>query len=117
MRITDKVLPYPLDESLSFQIPQCYDSTKRFLLGHLGEKLLVAICTNQSAVSGKESDRTVNAIIRASQKLGIDEWVADKLYPKRGTNSLEVAILSFDNDLAEENCDVIVNFLQEQKII
>lgn len=49
MRVTNRVFPYPAGESPSFQYPEHYDPAERFLLGRLGERPLVAICTNPSA--------------------------------------------------------------------
>ena len=116
MRVTNRVLRYPDGEKPSFQCPEHYDPAKRFLLGRLGERPLVAICMNPSAASGDYSDTTVNAIVKASLKLDFDGWCIANVYPQRGTDPSEIAEQPFDEGLAEENCNVIANFLKEYKI-
>lgn len=115
MKVTSKVLRYPEGESPTFQCPE-HDRTKRFLLGRLGKRPLFAICMNPSAASIDNSDATANTIIKASMKLGFDGWCIANVYPVRGTDSSEVSKQPFDKGLAEENCDVIISFLQKHQI-
>ena len=116
MRVTNSISDYPEDKLPTFQYPEQSDSKKRFLLGRLGGKPLFVICMNSSAASIDKTDKIVSRVINESVRLGYDGWCVANVYPLRGTVSLEVSKQPFDKALAEENCDVVVSFLQKHKI-
>lgn len=116
MRKTKKRLDYPDEEKPTFWVPTTYNSDKRFLLGRLGSNPLFAICMNPSVASDEDCDQTVKVIIQASSKLGYDGWCVANVYPERGSYSSEVKQLEFDRALAEENCNIVANFLIEKNI-
>ena len=110
-----KVRPsYPVGEAPNLCIPQLYNKYHRFLLGRLGKRPLVAICMNPSAANEEYSDRTINRIIGASQKLGYDGWIVANVYPERATNASDLD--EFNLELAAENVRLIINFLFENDI-
>lgn len=110
-----KVRPsYPVGEAPNLCIPQYYNKYNRFLLGRLGKRPLVAICMNPSAANEEYSDRTINRIIGASQKLECDGWIVANIYPERATNASELD--EFNLELATENVRLIINFLLEHGI-
>ncbi len=86
----------------------------RYLLGRLGEKTLVAICMNPSAANMEYSDRTINRIIKVSEKLGYDGWIIANLYPERATRASELG--AYNDEQQEENIKIIMNFLKENGI-
>ena len=63
---------------------------------------------NPSAANEEYSDRTINRIIGASQKLGYDGWIVSNVYPERATYASELD--EFNLELATENVRVIINF-------
>lgn len=79
-----------------------------------GDEPLVAICMNPSAANEEYSDRTINRIIGASQKLGCDGWIVANVYPERATNASDLD--KFNLELAIENVRLIINFLLENGI-
>ena len=110
-----KVRPsYPVGEAPNLCIQQLYNKYHRFLLGRLGKRPLVAICMNPSAANEEYSDRTINRIIGASQKLGYDGWIVANVYPERATNASDLD--EFNLELAAENVRLIINFLFENGI-
>lgn len=110
-----KVRPsYTVGEAPNLCIPQLYNKYHRFLLGRLGKRPLVAICMNPSAANEEYSDRTINRIIGASQKLGYDGWIVANVYPERATNASDLD--EFNLELAAENVRLIINFLFENGI-
>ena len=86
-KVTNVRPSYPVGEAPNLCIPQLYNEYHRFLLGKLGKRPLVAICMNPSAANEEYSDRTINRIIGASQKLGCDGWIVANVYPERATNA------------------------------
>lgn len=116
MEKTSIVTRYPEGQEPDFQVPATYDPDKRFLLSRRGARPLVAICMNPSVASDDVSDRTVNRVIRASERLGYDGWCIINTYPARGTYSKELGTLAFDEGLAQENCDVVMEYLRETGI-
>ena len=113
-KVTKVRLYYPDGEEPNLCIPQLYNEYHRFLLGRLGTKPLVAICMNPLAANEEYSDRTINRIIGASQKLGCDGWVVANVYPERATNSFDLD--EFNLELAINNVRMITNFLLENGI-
>ena len=63
---------------------------------------------NPSAANEEYSDRTINRIIGASQKLGYDGWIVANVYPERATNASDLD--EFNLELAAENVRLIINF-------
>lgn len=122
LRITKNVSDYPKDKQAKFQCPDSGDERSkkvRFLLGRLGENPLVVICMNPSAANKGKTDKTVSRIVNESARLGCNGWCIANVYPLRGTDSVDVSQLKFDDaakKLAKENCDVIANFLREYNI-
>ena len=84
-KVTNVRPSYPVGEAPNLCIPQRYNEYHRFLLGRLGKRPLVAICMNPSAANEEYSDRTINRIIGASQKLECDGWIVGK-YLSRKSN-------------------------------
>lgn len=122
LRITKNVSDYPKDKQAEFQCPDSEQERSkkvRFLLGRLGGNPLVVICMNPSAANKGKTDKTVSRIVNESTRLGYNGWCIANVYPLRGTDSVDVSQLKFDDaakKLAKENCDVIANFLWEYNI-
>ena len=113
-KVTNVRPSYPVGEAPNLCIPQRYNEYHRFLLGRLGKRPLVAICMNPSAANEEYSDRTINRIIGASQKLGCDGWIVANVYPVRATNASDLD--EFNLELAIENVRLIIDFLLENGI-
>ncbi|HEM4322230.1 TPA: DUF1643 domain-containing protein [Streptococcus suis] len=110
-----KVRPkYPIGEEPNLCVPKKFNEYHRFLLGRLGSKPLVAVCMNPSAANEDYSDRTINRIINASNKLGHDGWVVVNVYPERATNASDLD--EFNPKLSEKNIQIIMDFLLDNKI-
>ncbi|TCK01451.1 hypothetical protein EV694_0062 [Volucribacter psittacicida] len=107
-KVSDIRLSYPQGEEPNLCVPEEYEDY-RYLLGRLGAKPLVVICMNPSAAKKDFSDKTVNRIINVSKRLGYDGWVIANVYPERATNALNLD--NFDSELAENNVQLIVDFL------
>lgn len=122
LRITKNVSDYPKDKQAEFQCPdsgQERSKKVRFLLGRPGGNPLVVICMNPSAANKGKTDKTVSRIVNESARLGYNGWCIANVYPLRGTDSVDVSQMKFDDaakKLAKENCDVIANFLREYNI-
>ena len=82
----------------------------RYLLGRRGKKPLVAICMNPSAANMEYSDRTINRIIKVSEKLGYDGWIIANLYPERATRASELG--AYNDEQQEKNIQEIMEFLK-----
>ncbi|MCW6662857.1 DUF1643 domain-containing protein [Aerococcaceae bacterium NML190073] len=113
-KITTVRPKYPVGQEPTICIPTTYSEHHRFLLGRLGANPLVAVCMNPSAASEAYSDRTINRIITASERLGKDGWIVVNVYPERATNA--ALLEQFNPALAEQNCAIIIDFLQANRI-
>ena len=113
-KITTVRPKYPIGQEPDICIPNKYNEYYRFLLGRKGSDPLVVIGMNPSAANEEYSDRTINRIIAVSHKLGKDGWIVANVYPERATNSAHLD--DFNMKLAQENCQIILNFLQEYGI-
>ncbi|SOB47606.1 DUF1643 domain-containing protein [Lactococcus carnosus] len=112
-KVTKLVVHYPAGESPDWVEPTHYQAY-RFGIGKITRRPLVAICMNPSAARDQSSDRTVNRVISASQKLGYDGWVVFNTYPERATDAVNMD--TFDQTLSHENIQVISAFLREHEI-
>ncbi|MDR1605859.1 MAG: DUF1643 domain-containing protein [Streptococcaceae bacterium] len=112
-KVTSIVVPYPENQAPNWVEPSTYQPY-RFGLGKLSKHPLVVICMNPSAARDQTSDRTVNRVIAASQKLGYDGWVVFNTYPERATDAGKMA--DFDPQLSQENLAVIKAFLLKNHI-
>ena len=106
-KVTTIVVNYPENQAPTWVEPRAY-KPYRFGLGKLSKNPLVAICMNPSAARDETSDRTVNRVIAASQKLGYDGWVVFNTYPERATDAANMD--EFDVILSQENVAVIKEF-------
>ena len=88
-KVTTIVVNYPENQAPTWVEPRDY-KPYRFGLGKLSKNPLVAICMNPSAARDQTSDRTVNRVISASQKLGYDGWVVFNTYPERATDAVNM---------------------------
>ena len=86
----------------------------RYLLGRRGKKPLVAICMNPSAANMEYSDRTINRIIKVSEKLGYDGWIIANLYPERATRASKLG--AYNNKQQKKNIKKIMKFLKRNGI-
>ena len=82
----------------------------RHLLGRMGKEPLVAICMNPSAANMEYSDRTINRIIKVSEKLGYDGWIIANLYPERATRASKLG--AYNNKQQKKNIKIIMKFLK-----
>lgn len=112
-KVTTIVVNYPENQAPTWVEPRDY-KPYRFGLGKLSKNPLVAICMNPSAARDQTSDRTVNRVIAASQKLDYDGWVVFNTYPERATDAVNMD--EFDAGLSQENVEVIRDFLVENGI-
>ena len=112
-KVTKMIVKYPADQIPNIIIPAQH-KTHRYLIGKDGRKPLVAVCMNPSAAKDDTSDRTVNRVIRTSEKLGYDGWFVVNVYPERATKVSDLG--EFDEKLSNENIDVIEKFLLDHKI-
>ena len=112
-KVTKIIVKYPADQIPDVIIPEKY-APHRFLIGKEGKNPLVAICMNPSAAKDDTSDRTVNQVIRTSEKLNYDGWFVVNVYPERATDAAKLA--KFDEKLAKENVNVIEKFLLSKNI-
>jgi hypothetical protein len=112
-KITKIIVKYPADQIPNVINPEKY-APHRFLIGKNGDRPLVAFCMNPSAAKDDTSDRTVNQVIRASEKLKYDGWFVVNIYPERATNAAKLG--KFDEKLAKENVSVIEKFLLSKNI-
>jgi hypothetical protein len=69
---------------------------------------------NPSAARDTSSDRTVNRVIAASQKLGYDGWTVFNTYPERGTDAATMS--DYKPELVAQNVAVIKDYLMETGI-
>lgn len=113
-KITTVRPQYPLGEEPNLCVPEKYNNYHRFLLGRLGTEPLVVVCINPSAANEDYSDRTINKIINVSKKLGYDGWVVANVYPERATSSSDLD--KFNLNLAEDNVQIVIEFLLEYNI-
>ena len=113
-KVTKKQLSYPQGEEPTLCTPKGYNNDYRFLLGREGENPLVVIGMNPSAANEKYSDRTVNRIILASNKLKYKGWIVANIYPERATNSRELS--NFNPTRSRENIKAILDFLCKNNI-
>ena len=112
-KITKNTVQYPKGSEPNYIVPKEYCGY-RYAIGKLGKNPLVAICMNPSAARDETSDRTVNRIIKISEKLGKDGWVVFNTYPERATDAKNID--GFDKDLSEKNIEVIKDFITENNI-
>jgi hypothetical protein len=112
-KVTQIIVNYPLGQKPNIIIPGEY-KPYRFILGKDGKNPLVAICMNPSVANENTSDRTVNRVIHASEKLKFDGWFVVNVYPERATNA--VLLEKFSKEVAEKNVKTIMDFLSERKI-
>ena len=85
----------------------------RYLLGRMGKNPLVAICMNPSAANIEYSDRTINRIIKVSEKLGYDSWIIANLYPERATRASELG--AYNDEQQEKNIQIIMKIFKRQR--
>lgn len=112
-KVTELIVNYPIDQSPNWVEPKVYQPY-RFGIGRLSNHPLVAICMNPSAARDQTSDRTVNRVISASEKLGYDGWVVFNTYPERATDASNMD--AFDQVLSQQNIAVITSFLKDNNI-
>ena len=112
-KVTTIVVNYPENQAPTWVEPRAYTSY-RYGIGKLSQHPLVAICMNPSAARDDTSDRTVNRVIAASQKLGYDGWVVYNTYPERATDAANMD--AYDVALSQENVKVIRDFLVKNDI-
>jgi hypothetical protein len=111
--VTKIVVKYPEGQEPTWVIPKTYQDY-RYGIGRAGQNPLVVICMNPSAARDTTSDRTVNRVIAASQKLGYDGWTVFNTYPERGTDAATMA--AYDPELVAQNVAVIKDYLVTQGI-
>jgi hypothetical protein len=112
-KVTKLIVKYPEGFEPDFVNPESY-ADYRFLIGKTGVNPLVAICMNPSAAADNTSDRTVNRVISASQKLGYSGWTVINTYPERATDSKNMDEVNFD--LLNKNIEVARQYLTENNI-
>lgn len=69
---------------------------------------------NPSAARDNTSDRTINRVISASQKLGYDGWVVFNTYPERATNAINMD--KFNKEISQSNLNILKTFLLQHNI-
>lgn len=90
------------------------DDSQRYLLGHSGQRLLIAVGLNPSTATSERSDPTVAKVERVAQDNGFDGFAMLNLYPVRATRFLDLS--EQRNDVAhQENLSNIRSFLLTQK--
>ena len=112
-KVTEIIVNYPENQAPNWVEPQLYHPY-RFGIGKVSAHPLVAICMNPSAARDQTSDRTVNRVIAASQKLGYDGWVVFNTYPERATDASRMD--EFDPVFSQKNIEVITSFLLTNQI-
>ena len=108
-KVTKIRLAYPENMEPNLCKPE-ENEIYRYLLGRRGKKPLVAICMNPSAANMEYSDRTINRIIKVSEKLGYDGWIIANLYPERATRASKLG--AYNNKQQEKNIKIIMKFLK-----
>jgi hypothetical protein len=106
--VTKQVVPYPKGQEPTWVNPKTYQDY-RYGIGRDGAKPLVVVCMNPSAARDNTSDRTVNRVISASEKLGYDGWAVFNTYPERGTDAATMA--DYQPELVKENVAVLRDYL------
>lgn len=112
-KVTSIIVHYPDGQAPNWANPSAY-KPYRFGLGKVSQHPLVAIGMNPSAARDDTSDRTVNRVIAASQKMGYDGWVVFNTYPERATNAADMD--AYDAALSQENLEVMADFLVKHDI-
>ena len=112
-KVTKIRLAYPENMGPNLCKPE-ENEIYRYLLGRRGKKPLVAICMNPSAANMEYSDRTINRIIKVSEKLGYDGWIIANLYPERATRASELG--AYNDEQQEKNIQKIMEFLKDKGI-
>ncbi|HFC8495628.1 TPA: DUF1643 domain-containing protein [Neisseria subflava] len=112
-KVTKIRLAYPENMEPNLCEPE-KNEIYRYLLGRRGKKPLVAICMNPSAANMEYSDRTINRIIKVSEKLGYDGWIIANLYPERATRASELG--AYNDEQQEKNIQKIMEFLKDNGI-
>lgn len=112
-KVTKIRLAYPENMEPNLCEPE-ENEIYRYLLGRRGKKPLVAICMNPSAANMEYSDRTINRIIKVSEKLGYDGWIIANLYPERATRASELG--AYNDEQQEKNIQKIMEFLKDKGI-
>lgn len=114
-------VPYPQGQAAEYWRPSPPSSAHRFVLGTpadpkdiSGRNPLIAIGMNPSHAAEKESDTTVNRVIRASQDLKHTSWTMLNLYPERSSSPKKLT--TFDPALSKQNCDEIRAFLEKAQV-
>lgn len=114
--VTKTLIPYPKGEEPNIIIPKDY-SDYRYVIGREGGNPLVVLCMNPSRASDDYSDRTINTVIKTSNKFGYDGWFVVNLYPERGTKTSDLIRYSGEDELRhawiQENARVIEKLLKE----
>lgn len=112
-KVTKIIVNYPIWEQPNYIVPDRYESY-RYAIGRLWRNPLVSICMNPSAARDNISDRTINRVISASQKLGYDGWVVFNTYPERATNAINMD--KFNKEISQSNLNILKTFLLQHNI-